>query len=176
MTVCVCVWYHAGIQFSWLQALYPQKHLHYVDMRKPGLLAIVLSVQIWSLGPRGLFKVKRGIADCVQTATWCHSARQMSTMSWHAFWSYQPIFLHWAVTSPSNSSFANSSLGCSCLGFATKQFCGNLGFPWFSLSGHILFVSLHLWLYGLSYRNTTKKAMKEISYHFQPVRNLGTHF
>lgn len=130
---------HTGIRFWWLQTLYPQKRLYCVDRRKPSLLAIVLSVQVWSLRPRGLPSQERDRSACsasqlmspctadVYTVLAClliRSAYFSVVELWH------PIRY---------SSSTNSSLGCSCSEFATKQFYGNLGFPRL-LSNHTIFL------------------------------------
>lgn len=63
---------------------------------------LVCRFEVWS---PGVSWKSRGISGCARTATWCHSARQMSTIAWHPFWSYQPIFLCCGtVTSPTSAS------------------------------------------------------------------------
>lgn len=102
------------IEFFWLQTLYPQKHLHWVDIRVPGLLAIVLSVQIWSLKPRGLFKVERDfrLHSDSYLMSFCTADVHNSLASFLIVSAY--FFCCWAVT-------FHTTLLCKLIGGAAVQ-------------------------------------------------------
>lgn len=123
-------------------------------------LSIMLSLQIRSLRPRGLFTVKRGIQTCsdshlmsfcvadVHSGLACFlivSAHFAAVELWHPTW----------------HSSANSSVECSCSRFATKWFCGTQASQGYHSLAMLPFGFTKTHNYLLSSRNTARKAWKE---------------
>lgn len=130
---------HTEIQFLWLQTLYLQKHLYRVDTRKPtaGYSAICAGLKSEAQGSLQSQESDHSVCSDNQLMSPC-TADVYNVLACLLIRSaYFSVVELWHPIRYSSS--ANSSLGCSCSEFATKQFYGSLGFPWL-LSNHTIFL------------------------------------